>query len=84
MMWLNRISPYTLFNEATTTLLVPSVRNLGPLTNEQVIGAIASPLPFGQSLLLVWPQITGLTALTLICFALSYVLFLRQEIRGRS
>lgn len=84
MLWLSRLSPYTLFNEATTTLLMPSVRNLGPLTTEQVYGAIASPLPFGQSLLLVWPQVTGLIALTLICFALSYVLFLRQEIRGRS
>lgn len=84
MLWLSRISPYTLYNEATTTLLMPSVRNLGPLTTEQVYGAIASPLPFGQSLLLVWPQVTGLIALTLICFAVSYVLFLRQEIRGRS
>lgn len=84
MLWLSRLSPYTLFNEATTTLLMPSVRNLGPLTTEQVYGAIASPLPFGQSLLLVWPQVTGLIALTLICFAISYVLFLRQEIRGRS
>ncbi|MEC0306103.1 ABC transporter permease [Paenibacillus lautus] len=84
MLWLGRLSPYTLFNEATTTLLMPSIRNLGPLTQEQVYGAIASPLPFGQSLLLVWPQITGLTAATLICFAISYVLFLRQEIRGRS
>lgn len=84
MLWLGRLSPYTLFNEATSTLLMPSIRNLGPLTQEQVYGAIASPLPFGQSLLLVWPQITGLTAATLICFAISYVLFLRQEIRGRS
>lgn len=84
MLWLGRLSPYTLFNEATTTLLMPSIRNLGPLTQEQVYGAIASPLPFGQSLLLVWPQIIGLAAATLICFAISYVLFLRQEIRGRS
>lgn len=84
MMWLNRISPYTLYNEASSTLLMPSVRSLGPLTQEQVYGAIASPLPFGQSLLLIWPQVTGLIALTLLCFALSYVMFLRQEIRGRS
>ncbi|MGG1877597.1 ABC transporter permease [Paenibacillus cisolokensis] len=84
MLWLGRLSPYTLFNEAASTLLMPSIRNLGPLTTEQVYGAIASPLPFGQSLLLVWPQITGLTAATLICFAISYVMFLRQEIRGRA
>lgn len=84
MLWLDRLSPYTLFNEATSTLLMPSVRNLGPLTTEQVYGAIASPLPFGQSLLLVWPQVTGLAAATLLCFAASYMLFHRQEIRGRA
>ncbi|KHF35496.1 ABC-2 family transporter protein [Paenibacillus sp. P1XP2] len=84
MLGLSRISPYTLFNEATSTLLMPTVRNLGPLTTEQAYGAIDSPLPFGQSLLLVWPQVTGLIALTLVCFAISYVMFLRQEIRGRS
>lgn len=84
MLWLGRLSPYTLFNESTSTLLMPSVRNLGPLTQEQVYGAIASPLPFGQSVLLVWPQLTGLVAATLICFAISYILFHRQEIRGRS
>lgn len=84
MLWLSRLSPYTLFNEATTTLLMPSVRNLGPLTTDQVYGAIASPLPFGQSLLLVWPQVTGLAAATLLCFAASYMLFWRQEIRGRA
>lgn len=84
MLGLSRISPYTLFNEATSTLLMPTVRNLGPLTTEQAYGAIDSPLPFGQSLLLVWPQVNGLIALTLVCFAISYVMFLRQEIRGRS
>ncbi len=84
MLGLSRISPYTLFNEATSTLLMPTVRNLGPLTTEQAYGAIDSPLPFGQSLLLVWPQVTSLIALTLVCFAISYVMFLRQEIRGRS
>ena len=55
-----RLAPSELFNEATTTLLMPSVRSLGPLTMEQVQGAIPSPLPLGQSLLVVWPQLTGL------------------------
>ena len=53
---------------------MPSVRSLGPLTMEQVQGAIPSPLPLGQSLLVVWPQLTGLIAATVICFALSYVI----------
>lgn len=82
--WLSRLSPSQLFNEATSTLLTPSVRSLGPLTMEQIYGAIPSPLPLGQSLLLVWPQLTGLVALTMICFAVSYVMFMRQEIRSRS
>lgn len=78
-----RILPSQLFSEATTTLLMPSVRSLGPLTMEQVSGAIPSPLPLGQSVLLVWPQVTGLIAATIICFVLSYVSFMRREIRSR-
>lgn len=80
---LMRLSPNQLFNEGTTTLLMPSVRSLGPLTVDQVYGAIPSPLSLGQSLLLVWPQITGLIAATIACFALSYYLFMRKEIRGK-
>ena len=80
---LQRISPSQLFSDATTTLLMPSVRSLGPLTMTQVYGAIPSPLPLGQSLLLVWPQLTGLIAATVVCFALSYVSFMKREIRSR-
>lgn len=80
---LSRLSPSFLFSESTTTLLTPSVRSLGPLTMEQATGAIASPLPLGQSLILVWPQLTGLIAATMICFAISYLFFMRQEIRSK-
>ena len=80
---LMRLAPSELFNEATTTLLMPSVRSLGPLTMEQVQGVIPSPLPLGQSLLVVWPQLTGLIAATVICFAISYIMFMRREIRSR-
>ncbi|MDC3418527.1 ABC transporter permease [Aquibacillus salsiterrae] len=79
---LMRLSPNYLFNESTSILLSPSVRSTGPLTMEQTAGAIAGPLPLSQSLLLIWPQLTGLIAATLICFAISYLLFMRQEIRG--
>lgn len=78
-----RLMPTQLFTEATTTLLMPSVRSLGPLSMEQMEGAIPGPLPLGQSLLLVWPQVTGLIAATVLCFALSYVSFMRREIRSR-
>jgi ABC-2 type transport system permease protein len=80
--WL-RIEPGQLYNEAVTTLLMPSVRSLGPLSMEQIHGTIPSLLPLGQSLLVVWPQLTGLIASTVACFALSYVSFMRKEIRSR-
>jgi ABC-2 type transport system permease protein len=78
-----RIMPNQLFSDATTTLLMPSVRSLGPLTMEQVYGTIPGPLPLGQSLLIVWPQVTGLIAATVICFVVSYIYFMRREIRSR-
>lgn len=80
---LMRVVPSQLYADATTTLLVPSVRSLGPLTVQQAYGAIPSPLPLGQSLLIVWPQLTGLIAATVVCFGLSYLSFMRKEIRSR-
>jgi len=76
-----RLAPSQLYTDAATTLLMPSVRSLGPLTVEQMAGAIPSPLPFKESLMIVWPQITGLLAATMVCFALTYYLFMRREIR---
>jgi ABC-2 type transport system permease protein len=35
-----------------------------------------------QSLLVIWPQLTALIATTILLFAVSYVLFQRQEIRA--
>ncbi|MDN3688801.1 ABC transporter permease [Cyclobacterium jeungdonense] len=77
-----RLSPSQLFTDATTTLLIPSVRSLGPITMEQMAGAIPSPLPLRDSLMIVWPQVSGLIAATMMCFAASYYLFMRREIRG--
>ncbi|MDR1153625.1 MAG: ABC transporter permease [Bacteroidales bacterium] len=78
-----RVAPGQLFNDASTTLLMPNVRSLGPLTMEQVQGAIPSPLPLGQSLLIVWSQLTALVAGTVIWFGLSYLSFMRREVRSR-
>ena len=77
-----RLAPSQLFTDATTTLLMPSVRSLGPITMEQMAGAIPSPLSFKESLLIVWPQVSGLIAATVACFALSYYLFMRREVRS--
>jgi len=80
---LMRVSPSQLFSEASTVLLMPGYRSLGPLTTEQVIGAMPSPLPLGQSLLIIWSQLTALIASTVVWFGLSYLSFMRREVRSR-
>ncbi|WP_295652583.1 ABC transporter permease subunit [uncultured Mucilaginibacter sp.] len=79
---LQRIAPSQLYSDAITTLLIPSVRSLGPVTMEQMARAIPSVLPFKESVLIVWPQVSGLLASTVSCFALAYYLFMRREIRS--
>ncbi|MDR6782016.1 ABC-2 type transport system permease protein [Pedobacter africanus] len=77
-----RIAPNQLYTDASTTMLMPSVRSLGPMTMEQMAGAIPAPLPFRESLMIVWPQLSGLIGVTVACFALAYYLFMRREIRS--
>ena len=77
-----RISPNVLFSEATTVLLLPIMRSLGLVTMSQVARMIPNPISLGQSLLLIWPHFIGLLGLTVVCFAASYVVFMRQEIRS--
>jgi len=79
---LMRLSPNTLFEEATMAMLLPHSRGLGILTSGEVSYMIPNPLPLGQSLLLVWPQLTTLIGLAAVCFAVSYIAFMRQEIRA--
>ncbi|MBN2611895.1 MAG: ABC transporter permease [Bacteroidales bacterium] len=78
-----QVMPNELYNEVVSTLLTPTVRSLGPLSMEQLQGAIPGPVPLGQSLMIIWPQVTGLIAITAICFVLSYLSFMRREIRSR-
>jgi ABC-2 type transport system permease protein len=80
---LTRLSPNTLYVEAMLALLNPAVRSLGLILPIQLQGAVlGAPLPLSQSLLLIWPNLTGLIAATILLFALGYVLFQRQEIRA--
>lgn len=81
-MVLSRISPLTLFSESSTLLLDPTERTVDLVTFDQINRAIVSDLTLWQSLLVVWPQIVGMIALTAVLFAVAYVLFMRQEIRA--
>jgi len=78
-----RLSPNTLFSEATGALLLPMVvGSLGVISTSQASFMIANPLSFTQSLILIWPHLTSLISLSAVCFAISYILFMRQEIRA--
>ena len=80
---LMRLSPGTLFSEAVLGLLSPETRSLGPMLPSQMRGAImGAPLPFDQSVLLIWPQVTGLVAGMIVVFAVAYVIFQREEVRA--
>jgi ABC-2 type transport system permease protein len=80
---LERLSPITLYAEAALILLQPSARALGIVLPIQFDRAVlGAPLPIDQSLLLIWPHLTGLVAATILLFVLGYVVFQRQEIRA--
>ena len=80
---MTRLSPNTLYVEAMLAMLNPNIRSLGLVLPIQLEGAVlGAPLPLSQSLLLIWPHLTGLIAATILLFALGYVLFQRQEIRA--
>lgn len=80
-------SPAVLYSKATSTILDPYRRSRGSLMIVGLLEKLSmerfqSPLPLDQSILVVWPYLTLLAALTLICFGLSYIIFMRQEIRS--
>lgn len=80
---IDRISPNTLYAESALALLQPSTRALGPVLISQLQGALlGAPLPVSQSFILIWPQLTGLIAGTIVIFAIAYIAFQRQEIRA--
>lgn len=84
---ISRIIPFNLYGEASLVLLNPQVTDIStPGTIDQFIQAQqripGTLLSFGQSLLLIWPHIVVLVAVTVVCFALAYVAFMRQEVRA--
>jgi ABC-2 type transport system permease protein len=83
--FLLRLLPSTLYSEASVVLLDPSVTTVSTPTLGQYIQAqqqVPTLLSLDQSLLLVWPHLVALLALTVLCFALAYAAFMRQEVRA--
>jgi ABC-2 type transport system permease protein len=85
--FISRLLPGELYAEITAVLLNPSSNPQASLPGslgqaQQAAQQIPTLLAFDQSVLLVWPQVVALVALTVICFALAYVAFMRQEVRA--
>jgi ABC-2 type transport system permease protein len=76
-----QFSPNWMFVWASGVLIQPQ---LGAGIILEIAGSTIQPNPLslGQSILLVWRHLTVLVSITLICFAISYVVFMRREIRS--
>jgi len=79
---LGRFSPSTLYSESVRVLLNPTERVIGVAFQSQAEGILPTPLALGQSLDLVWPHIITLFGLVVVCFGISYIVFMRAEIRA--
>ncbi|MEP6638983.1 MAG: ABC transporter permease [Chloroflexota bacterium] len=85
--FIGRLLPGQLYAEVTSVLLNPRSNPQADLPGtlgqaQQAAQQVPTLLAFDQSLLLVWPQVVALVALTVICFAAAYVAFMRQEVRA--
>jgi ABC-2 type transport system permease protein len=81
------VSPMQLYTEGTATIIDPlkkttrSIVLVGPMERIS-LSRFSGPLPLGQSIIVVFPYIISLIAITVICFAVSYTVFMRQEVRS--
>jgi ABC-2 type transport system permease protein len=79
-------SPMTLYSDATTIILDPmrkttqSLILMGPLERLS-LSRFQNPLPLLQSLVIVIPHLISIVAITVLCFGVCYLAFMRQEVR---
>lgn len=84
---IRRASPVNLYSDATSTIMDPYRKTtksfvlIGPMERISM-SRFNRALPLAQSVLVVAPYLTTLLALTAICFGLSYLIFMKQEIRS--
>ena len=81
-------SPMMLYTDSTAAIVDPLRRTLRPfivqmgMMEQYSLSRFTGPLPLLQSLLIALPYVIFLIAITVICFAISYIVFIRQEIRS--
>ena len=84
--FISLFSPMSLYSDASATIIDPMRKTTDALVlmgpwEKLSISRFQNPLPIGQSILVVYPYIVILIALTLVCFTVSYLVFMLQEIR---
>ena len=80
---IERLSPKTLYVESSQAVLSPLVVSLDVTEPEDVEGMLPdTQLDLRQSLLLAWPQLVTLIAITIALFGATFIVFIRQEIRA--
>ena len=84
---LSLFSPMSLYSESTTIILDPlrkttqSILLMGPMERLS-ISRFQNPLPFTESIYIVFPHLISLIAITMVFFAITYAVFMRQEVRS--
>ncbi len=81
-------TPMALYSQASATIVDPTLNTtstlalyrMGPMEKLSA-SRFQNPLSLGQSMVVVFPHLVALIAVTLLCFAVSYLVFLLQEIR---
>jgi len=76
------LSPSEIYTTASNVIMEPTMRVLGPVSYQTILRMIPNPLSLEESLLLIWPHITALVAGMILIFIVSYVVFIKQEIRS--
>jgi ABC-2 type transport system permease protein len=85
--FIGQFLPSTLYSDISTVILNPTLQTTSrTITTSQYLQAQNffpdSALSVMQSLVLIWPAVVTLFALTIGCFALAYIRFMRQEVRA--
>ncbi len=78
-------SPMVLYSDSSAVIVDPTRKT----TRFHMMGfferlsasRFQNPLSLGQSIVVVYPHMVALLGITLICFAISYLIFMLQEIR---
>jgi ABC-2 type transport system permease protein len=85
---LSMVSPMVLYSDASKTIINPMEQTTSALAlfqrgpaEQYSASRFQSPLSLGQSIYVIYPHIFALIAITRICFVISYVVFMLQEIR---